>query len=54
VKDEARWNDSLTGRESYSPGAEWYRRTLSKEGLVIEREDADEGENYHFFTVKPF
>ena len=52
VKDEARWNDSLTDRESYSPGAEWYRRALSEEGLLIEREDADEGENYHFFTVK--
>lgn len=53
VKDEVRWNDSLTDRESYSPGAAWYRSALSEEGLVIEREDADEGENYHFFAVKP-
>ena len=53
VRDEVRWNDSLTGRESYSPGAEWYRRALSEQGLVIEREESDEGENYNFFVVKP-
>jgi SAM-dependent methyltransferase len=52
VKDEVRWKDSLTDGESYSPGAEWYRRALSESGLAIEREDADEGGNYHFFTVK--
>jgi 2-polyprenyl-3-methyl-5-hydroxy-6-metoxy-1,4-benzoquinol methylase len=53
VKDEARWNDSLTGRDSYSPGVEWYRRALREEGLAIEREESDEGENYNFFVVKP-
>lgn len=50
VKDEVRWNDSLTDRESYSPGVEWYRRALSDEGLVVEREESDEGENYNFFA----
>jgi len=53
VKDEVRWKDSLTDRDSYSPGAEWYRRALSEEGLVIEREEFDEGGNYNFFAVKP-
>ena len=53
VKDEVRWQDSLTDRDSYSPGAEWYRRALSEEGLVMEREEFDEGGNYNFFVVKP-
>ena len=53
VKDEVRWKDSLTDRDSYSPGAEWYRRALSEEGLVMEREEFDEGGNYNFFAVKP-
>ena len=53
VKDEVRWKDSLTDRDSYSPGAQWYHRALSEEGLVIEREEFDEGGNYNFFGVKP-
>jgi len=47
------WNDSLTGEESHSPGAEWYRKVLSEAGLIVERETSDEGENYYFFTAKP-
>ena len=47
------WNDSLTGEESHSPGAEWYRTVLSAVGLIVERETSDEGENYYFFTAKP-
>jgi 2-polyprenyl-3-methyl-5-hydroxy-6-metoxy-1,4-benzoquinol methylase len=46
------WNDSLTGEESHSPGAEWYRNVLSEARLIVERETADEGENYYFFTAK--
>ena len=52
VKDEVRWKDSLTDGDSYSPGAEWYRRALSEEGFVVEREESDEGENYNFFAQK--
>lgn len=52
TRDAVTWNDSLTHRESHSPGAEWYRQALSEEGLVIEREEFDEGENYNFFAVK--
>lgn len=47
------WNDSLTGEESHSPGAEWYREVISEAGLIVERETSDEGENYYFFTAKP-
>ena len=47
------WNDSLTGEESHSPGAEWYRKVVSEAGLIVERETSDEGENYYFFTAKP-
>ena len=47
------WNDSLTGEESHSPGGAWYREVLSKVGLIVERETADEGGNYYFFTAKP-
>lgn len=53
VKDAVTWNDSLTGAESQSPGAEWYRQVLREAGLKIERETSDEGENYYFFTAKP-
>lgn len=53
VKDAVTWNDSLTGEESQSPGAEWYRQVLREAGLTIERETSDEGENYYFFTGKP-
>jgi hypothetical protein len=52
VKDEVRWNDSLTDRDSYSPGVEWYRRALSDEGFVVEREESDEGDNYNFFAQR--
>jgi 2-polyprenyl-3-methyl-5-hydroxy-6-metoxy-1,4-benzoquinol methylase len=52
VKDVVTWNDSLTGRESVSAGVEWYRHALREEGLLLEREESDEGENYNFFTSK--
>lgn len=47
------WNDSLTGRESSSPGAEWYRQTLQDEGLLVTDGKLDEGENYYYFVTKP-
>lgn len=55
-KDAVTWNDSLTGQQSRSPGAEWYRQTLRAEGLVPIGEKLDEGENYYYFaskTLKP-
>lgn len=53
TKNEVTWNDSLTDRKSYSPGAEWYRQALRKEGLTVEREEIDEGGNLNFFVAKP-
>jgi len=53
TKDVASWKDSLTDRDSYSPGVEWYRKALREEGLKLQREELDEGENLNFFVVKP-
>jgi SAM-dependent methyltransferase len=46
------WNDSLTGRESVSLGAEAYRRMLQAQGLMLEPELSDEGENYYYSAAK--
>jgi len=47
------WNDSLTGRESVSLGAEAYRRMLQAQGLILQPELSDEGENHYSSAVKP-
>ena len=52
TKDANTWNDSLTGEESHSPGADWYCKVVNQAGLTVERETSDEGENYYFFTTK--
>jgi SAM-dependent methyltransferase len=47
------WSDSLTGRESFSLGRERYDEILRAEGLRLEGEAVDEGENYYYFVRKP-
>jgi chemotaxis methyl-accepting protein methylase len=47
------WQDSLTGRQSASPGAETYRATLSAAGLTLVGEYEDEGNNHYFDATKP-
>lgn len=51
-KEELKWNDSFTGRESRSLGREEYTRILLREGLTLTGHASDEGENYYYFTVK--
>lgn len=47
------WNDSLTGQPSVALGAEVYKRVLRKEGLVLDGEADDEGDNHYYFASKP-
>jgi hypothetical protein len=47
------WKDSLTDRESISLGAERYRQLLKAEGLILEGEQTDEGENHYYLLSKP-
>jgi len=47
------WSDALTGRMSISLGRERYEEILQAEGLRLEGEDVDEGENYYYFVLKP-
>ncbi len=42
------WVDVLTGRESYSLGAEAYTAAFAEAGLVLVGEDQDEGENHYY------
>jgi SAM-dependent methyltransferase len=46
------WSDSLTGRASISLGRERYEEILRAEGLRLEGEDVDEGENHYYFVLK--
>jgi len=52
AREAVRWNDSLTGRESVSLGAEHYREILLAEGLVLVGEQVDEGQNHYYFASK--
>lgn len=47
------WSDSLTGRESVSLGAEAYREILRAEGLRVDGETSDEGENHYYLASRP-
>jgi cyclopropane fatty-acyl-phospholipid synthase-like methyltransferase len=46
------WSDNLTGQTSRSLGAEAYRRILTANGLVVESETEDEGDNHYYFATK--
>ncbi|HEY7026332.1 MAG TPA: class I SAM-dependent methyltransferase [Gemmatimonadales bacterium] len=44
--------DILTGRQTRSPGAGEYRRLLAANGLIVQNEAEDEGDNHYYFAVK--
>jgi len=50
--EAVRWKDALTRSESVSLGRKAYRRILQSEGLVLEREQRDEGENHYYLASK--
>jgi SAM-dependent methyltransferase len=47
------WPDNLTGRKSQSLGSAEYRRLLAANGLIIQNECEDEGNNYYYSAAKP-
>jgi SAM-dependent methyltransferase len=47
------WPDNLTGRKSQSLGSAEYRRLLAGNGLIVQNETEDEGNNYYYFAAKP-
>jgi Cyclopropane fatty acid synthase and related methyltransferases len=47
------WADNLTGRKSQSLGSAEYRRLLAANGLIVQNETEDEGNNNYYFAVKP-
>jgi SAM-dependent methyltransferase len=46
------WTDVLTGTQSVSLGRQRYREILASEGLELERETSDEGDNHYYFAAK--
>ncbi len=47
------WPDNLTGRKSQSLGSAEYRRLLAANGLIVQNETEDEGNNHYYFAAKP-
>jgi hypothetical protein len=47
------WSDSLTGRVSISLGVDGYRQILRVEGLLLDGEQDDEGDNHYYLASKP-
>jgi hypothetical protein len=45
-------NDAMTGLESFSLGAEQYRKLLGAVGISVAEEYEDEGENHYFDAFK--
>ena len=52
-KECCTWKDLQTGRESVSPGAETYYQILRAEGLVLDGEEVDGGNNHYYLASKP-
>jgi 2-polyprenyl-3-methyl-5-hydroxy-6-metoxy-1,4-benzoquinol methylase len=52
-RQECAWQDALTGRESFSLGEERYRQLLHAEGLVLDGQESDEGDNHYYLVSKP-
>jgi SAM-dependent methyltransferase len=46
------WTDILTGAQSVSLGRDRYRQMLEAEGLELEQEKSDEGDNHYYFASK--
>ena len=51
-RDAVIWQDSITGRESRSLGAERYRQLLEVQGFTFEGNRSDEGDNYYYMASK--
>jgi SAM-dependent methyltransferase len=51
-REAVQWKDTMTGRESLSLGREEYQRILEAEGLMLQEERKDEGENHYYFASK--
>ncbi len=47
------WQDALTGRPSISLGSAEYQRILHAEGLTLDGEQSDEGDNHYYLASKP-
>jgi SAM-dependent methyltransferase len=47
------WQDALTGRLSISLGSGEYQRILNAEGLTLDGEKSDEGDNHYYCASKP-
>lgn len=47
-----RWQDAPTGRDSVPLGAVRYRHLLCGEGLVVDGEQNDEGDNHAYLVSK--
>ncbi|HEY6307118.1 MAG TPA: class I SAM-dependent methyltransferase [Candidatus Angelobacter sp.] len=52
-RQECAWQDILTGWESFSLGDERYRKLLHTEGLALDGEEQDEGDNHYYLVSKP-
>lgn len=52
-KEAFTWRDALTGRQSLSLGSAEYQRILQAEGLTLDGELSDEGNNHYYFASKP-
>lgn len=46
------WLDAMTGRRSWSLGADGYERLLRESGLAWVGEASDEGENHYYFAER--
>jgi 2-polyprenyl-3-methyl-5-hydroxy-6-metoxy-1,4-benzoquinol methylase len=46
------WKDALTGRESFSLGRDGYLQLLKENGLVLNGEQTDEGDNHYYLSSK--
>jgi SAM-dependent methyltransferase len=50
---ECEWSDNLTGQTSVSLGSGAYRQLVESEGLFLDHEAEDEGQNHYYFVQKP-
>ncbi|NJO35581.1 MAG: class I SAM-dependent methyltransferase [Rhodospirillales bacterium] len=51
-KEPLEWLDAMTGRQSWSLGAQVYERLLRDAGLTWVAEAQDEGENHYYFVER--
>jgi 2-polyprenyl-3-methyl-5-hydroxy-6-metoxy-1,4-benzoquinol methylase len=47
------WTDALTGRESISLGFQAYQHSLGAQGLILDGEAVDQGDNHYYLVSKP-